>query len=97
MPLILQASPATSAFMVDVTARKAAERDAFLSALVASSPDAIVGRMVDGTILSWNHGAEQLFGYTAHGGNRREPGHSGCARFPQMQAGMERSPKARLS
>ena len=49
----------------DITKRKAGERERlFLSALVASSPEAVVGRMVDGTILSWNHGAEQLFGYT---------------------------------
>ncbi len=57
---------ALSAIARDVTTRKAAEREhLFLSALVTSSPDAVVGRTVDGTILSWNRGAEQLFGYTA--------------------------------
>lgn len=50
----------------DVTERRAAEREhAFLSAAVASSAEAIVGRGTDGTILSWNSGAEQIFGYTA--------------------------------
>lgn len=82
--------PCYVSFTVDVTARKAAEREhRFLSALVASSPDAIIGRMVDGTILSWNHGAEQLFGYTAAeavGQNLTMLAAPGS--FPQMQANM---------
>lgn len=58
--------PCLLTMAVDVTERKAAEHDRlFLSALVASSPEAVVGRTVDGTILSWNRGAEHLFGYTA--------------------------------
>ena len=51
---------------IDITGRKEAERTrAFLSALVESSADAIIGRDVDGTILSWNAGAQKLFGYSA--------------------------------
>ena len=51
---------------IDITARKEAERtQAFLSALVESSADAIIGREVDGTIVSWNTGAQKLFGYSA--------------------------------
>jgi PAS domain S-box-containing protein len=38
---------------------------AFLASLVESSGDAIVGQTLDGTIVSWNHAAEVLYGYSA--------------------------------
>ncbi|HSH92253.1 MAG TPA: PAS domain S-box protein, partial [Ramlibacter sp.] len=51
---------------IDITERKAAEEvRRWLSAVVASTTDAIVSFALDLTILSWNEGAERIFGYTA--------------------------------
>jgi PAS domain S-box-containing protein len=42
-----------------------AERNAQLATIVATSADAIISLSDEGTVLSWNPGAEQMFGYAA--------------------------------
>jgi PAS domain S-box-containing protein len=57
----------------DVSERRRLERDAaerltaanLLASIVESSDDAIVRKTLNGTIESWNAGAERLFGYSA--------------------------------
>lgn len=41
------------------------ESQAFLSALVASSQDPVIGKTLDGTVVLWNQAAEQLYGFQA--------------------------------
>ncbi|HSV46164.1 MAG TPA: PAS domain S-box protein, partial [Ramlibacter sp.] len=51
---------------IEITERKQAEEmRLWLSAVVNSSGDAIISFALDQTILSWNAGAEAMFGYSA--------------------------------
>jgi PAS domain S-box-containing protein len=50
----------------DITDQKRAEKKiAELAAIVEASDDAIISATIDGVLLSWNKGAEKLYGYQA--------------------------------
>ncbi|MDN8616060.1 PAS domain S-box protein [Variovorax ginsengisoli] len=51
---------------INITERKQAEQvSQWLSTVVASSVDAIISFSLEGQILSWNSGAQRIFGYAA--------------------------------
>ena len=57
---------ALASIMRDITARvQVREARALLASIVDSADDAILGAALDGAILSWNNGAERIYGYRA--------------------------------
>ncbi|MBA3970401.1 MAG: PAS domain S-box protein, partial [Gemmatimonadetes bacterium] len=61
----MDGSPAVIGTLLDVTARKRGEEAMIhLASIVESSDDGIIGMTLDGTIMSWNDGAERIYGYS---------------------------------
>ena len=51
---------------IDITERKhAQEKIAHLASIVELTGDAVFGKTLGGEVVSWNKGAEQIYGYTA--------------------------------
>ena len=63
--IIVKKRPTFVLYIRDITRRKRAEQEAlWLAAVVASSRDAIISKDLNGRIMSWNRGAEEMYGYS---------------------------------
>jgi diguanylate cyclase (GGDEF)-like protein/PAS domain S-box-containing protein len=51
---------------VNAPAARVTPHPQLLAAIVEASPDAITSRTLDGILLTWNRGAEKMYGYAAH-------------------------------
>ncbi len=66
VPICIDGKYTFQSFIRDITQRKKAEADqAQLASIIDASDDPIISMTTNGTILTWNNGAEHLFGYLA--------------------------------
>jgi PAS domain S-box-containing protein len=79
-------SNASARRQLDITARQKNEEElSRLAAIVEASEDAIISLAVDGTVLTWNRGAERIYGYSA----QEIIGNISVARLPDVADGTE--------
>ncbi len=84
----------TGAVVRDVSEQKRNERmNAALAAIVEASDAAIIGADLDGTITTWNQGAQEIYGYTP----QEAIGQSVFLLVPDVQAGSAREVMARVA
>ncbi|MEV6305604.1 PAS domain S-box protein [Actinoplanes sp. NPDC051861] len=85
--------PVVFAAVQDITERLVqAQTDAQLAAIVETSSEAIISKDLDGNVLTWNPGAERLYGWTA----ARMIGRNVSVLLPADRPGEERELLARV-